>query len=47
MLGGSAALHALRGRGDVVRALARGALAGIGAAAGRGVTPVGPPGGSR
>src|SRR5439155_464462 len=26
MLGGSAALHALRGRGDVVRALARGAL---------------------
>ena len=47
MLGGSAALHALRGRGDVVRALARGALAGIGAAAGRAVTPVGPPGGSR
>src|SRR6266436_726443 len=47
MLGGSAALHALRGRGDVVRALARGALAGIGAAAGRRVTPVGPPGGSR
>src|SRR5438034_1232626 len=45
-VGGSAALHALRGRGDVVRALARGALAGIGAAAGRGVTPVGPPGGS-
>jgi len=31
----------------VVRALARGALAGIGAAAGRRVTPVGPPGGSR
>jgi len=47
MVGGSAALHALRGRGDVVRALARGALAGLAAAAGRGVTPVGPPGGSR
>src|SRR5438046_714660 len=47
MLGGSAALHALRGRGDVVRALARGALAGIGAAAGRRVAPVGPPAGSR
>src|SRR5204863_65194 len=47
MLGGSAALHALRGRGDVVRALARGALAGIGGAAGRRVAPVGPPAGSR
>jgi len=47
MLGGSAALYALRGRGDVVRALARGALAGIGGAAGRRVAPVGPPAGSR
>ena len=46
MVAGSAALHALRGRGDVVRALARGARAGLAAAAGRGVAPVAPPRGS-
>lgn len=47
MVGMSAVLHAVRGRGDVARALARGALAGVAGAVGRGVTPVGPPAGSR
>jgi GT2 family glycosyltransferase len=43
LVGTSAALYALRGRGDVARALARGARAGIAAAAGRPVLPVGAP----
>jgi GT2 family glycosyltransferase len=43
----SAVLHVVRGQGDVARALLRGALAGVAGAAGRGVTPVGPPAGSR
>ena len=43
----SAAGYALRGRGDVVRALARGALAGAAAAAGRGLVPAGAPARSR
>jgi hypothetical protein len=39
----SAAIYAARGRGDVVRALARGVRAGVGAAFGRPAVPVGPP----
>jgi GT2 family glycosyltransferase len=41
----SAAIWVVRGRLDVVRALARGAWAGLAAAAGRPPTPVGAPGG--
>ena len=43
LIGASAAGYALRGRADIVRALARGALAGAAAARGRGVAPVGAP----
>jgi len=39
----SAAIYAVRGRGDVVRALGRGVRAGIAAAFGRAAVPVGPP----
>jgi GT2 family glycosyltransferase len=39
----SGAIYALRGRGDVVRALGRGVRAGIAAAFGRAAVPVGPP----
>jgi N-acetylglucosaminyl-diphospho-decaprenol L-rhamnosyltransferase len=43
MIGASALGYALRGRGDVVRALARGAAAGVGAVLGAPVVPVGAP----
>jgi GT2 family glycosyltransferase len=43
MVAASAGLYALRGRRDVVASLVRGAFAGVRAAAGGGVTPVGPP----
>ena len=39
----SAAIYAARGRGDIVRALGRGARAGVAAAFGRRAVPVGPP----
>jgi hypothetical protein len=39
----SAIAYGLRGRGDVTRALARGAIAGVRAAAGGGVVPIGAP----
>jgi hypothetical protein len=43
MVGTSAALYALRGKGAIVRSLGRGALAGLAAAAGRTPRPAGPP----
>jgi len=43
LVAASAAVYAARGRVDVVRALARGARAGVAAAAGQGVAPVGAP----
>lgn len=43
MIATSAALYALRGRGDIARALARGALAGLRVAAGGRPLPVGAP----
>jgi GT2 family glycosyltransferase len=43
MIATSALGYALRGRGDVVRALARGAVAGVGAVLGAPVVPVGAP----
>ena len=43
MIAASAGIYALRGRRDVVAGLVRGAFAGIRAATGGGVTPVGPP----
>jgi hypothetical protein len=43
MLGASAALYALRGRGAIVGGLARGALAGLAVAAGRAPRPAGTP----
>ncbi len=43
MIATSAALYALRGRLDVVRALLRGAVAGLRVGAGRAPAPVGPP----
>jgi len=42
MIGASAALYAVRGRGDISRALARGALHGLRAAVGGRRTPAGP-----
>ena len=44
MVGASAALYALRGRGDVVRALGRGVRSGVRIAAGSPPEPVGAPG---
>lgn len=43
MIAASAGLYALRGRGDIARALGRGAIAGVRGAAGGGVVPVGAP----
>jgi len=43
MLGSSALLYALRGRGDIARALGRGALAGVRHALGGAAVPVGAP----
>ena len=43
MIGASAALYRMRGRGDVVRALGRGAAAGLRAALGHPVVPAGAP----
>ena len=44
MVGASAALYLLRGRGDVVRALGRGVRSGVRIAAGAPPEPVGAPG---
>jgi hypothetical protein len=43
MVGASALLYALRGRLDVVRALGRGAMAGLRVALGEAPAPVGAP----
>ena len=43
MVAASAALHALRGEREIVRALGQGMVAGLRAARGRRATPVGPP----